>query len=72
MVANVAQEAMQAPQNWRREMGAVVSGIVECDLRENHRQSGNMEATLEILRFPQKCGLPLAGDYNFARQRRIL
>jgi len=53
-------------------MGAVVSGIVECDLRENHRQSGNMEATLEILRFPQKCGLAMAVDYKFERGRRIV
>src|SRR5688572_2463433 len=53
-VASVAQDAMQAPQNWRREMGAVVSDMSSVIPGENHSQLGNMEATKEILGFFRK------------------
>jgi len=54
MVASVAHEATQAPQNSRREMGVVVSDMSSVISRENHPQLGNMGATCEILGFSAK------------------
>jgi hypothetical protein len=72
-VASVAQEAMQAPQNWRREMGAVVSDMSSVIPGGESRSVGQYEGQPGNTGvFPQKCGLSRLADYNFDRKRRIV
>jgi len=54
IVASVAQEAMQAPQNWRREMGVVVSDMSSVTPGRITFYFGNTGATREILGFFRK------------------
>src|SRR5688572_9493979 len=72
-VASVAQDAMQAPQNWRREMGAVVSdmsSVIPGGESPSVGQYGGHRGNTGV--FPQKSGLSRSGDYNFDRKRRIV
>jgi hypothetical protein len=54
MVASVAHEATQAPQNSRREMGVVVSDMSTVTPGRITFYFGNMGATREILGFSAK------------------